>query len=159
MMTRFDPFQEVLGLRDAMNQLLEESFVRPTWRGHTSSALRFPVDVLETENGYQVHALLPGLRPEDVEVSALQHTLTIKGHLQAWVTPGQQGNWLVREIGAGTFERSISFPRNIDVDKIETSYQHGVLHLNVPLSEASRPRKISIPSGQPNQIAVEAGKR
>lgn len=159
MITRFDPFQEALGLRDAMNQLFEESFVRPAWRSSASSALSFPVNVLETENSYQVQALLPGLSPENIEVSALQNTLTIKGQLESWVQPGQQGNWLAREIGTGTFERSISFPKAIDVDKIETSYQHGVLHLNVPLSEGSRPRKISITSRQPNQITVEAGKK
>ncbi len=158
MITRFDPFQEVLGLRDAMNQLFEESFVRPTWRRPTSTVLSFPIDVLETENGYQVHALLPGLSPENVEVSVLENTLTIKGHLEAWVQPGLQGSWLAREIGTGTFERSISFPKAIDVDKIETSYQNGVLHMDVPFSEGSRPRKISITSGQTNQITVEAGK-
>lgn len=159
MMTRFDPFQEVLGLRDAMNQLFEESFVRPTWRRNSSAALSFPVDVLETENGYQVQALLPGLNPENVEVSALQNTLTIKGHLESWVKPGQQGTWLVREINTGTCERNLSFPKSIDVDKIETSYQQGVLSMSVPFSEGSRPRKISITSGQPNQITVEADKQ
>jgi HSP20 family protein len=103
-----------------------------------------------------VQALLPGLTPENVEVSVLQNTLTLKGHLESWVKPGQQGTWLTREIGTGAFERSITFPKDIDVDKIETSYQHGVLSLSIPFSEVSRPRKISITSAQPNQITVEA---
>ncbi|HLI69027.1 MAG TPA: Hsp20/alpha crystallin family protein [Ktedonobacteraceae bacterium] len=156
MLTQFDPFQEMMGLREAMNQLFSESFVRPTWRRSTSAALSFPIDVLETETGYQVQALLPGLTPENVEVSVLQNTLTLKGHLESWVKPGQQGTWLTREIGTGAFERSITFPKDIDVDKIETSYQHGVLSLSIPFSEVSRPRKISITSAQPNQITVEA---
>jgi HSP20 family protein len=157
MLTRFDPFQEVLGLRDAMNQLFEESFVRPYWRRNTSAALSFPVDVLETEAGYQVRALLPGFDPEHFEVSVQQNTLTMKGQLEPWVKPDQQGTWLLREISTGAFERSITFPKAINVEKIETDYQHGVLSISVPFSEVSRPRKISITGKQPGQITVEAG--
>ncbi len=159
MLTRFDPFQEVMGLRDAMNQLFAESFVRPTWGRNTSAAMSFPVDVLETETGYQLRALLPGINPENFEVSVQQNTLTLRGQLESWVKPDQKGNWLLREIGTGAFERSFSFPKAIDVDKIETGYQHGVLSIYLPYSEISRPRKISITGQQPAQVTVEAGAR
>jgi HSP20 family protein len=156
MLTRFDPFQEFVGWRDAMNRLFAESFVYPTQERRGPTATSFPVDVLETEKGYQVEALLPGIKPENLEVSVQQNTLTVKGQLEPWVKPGQQGSWLVREIGTGAVERSLTFPRPIDVERIETSYQHGILSISVPFDEASRPRKISISRAQPDQITVEA---
>lgn len=157
MITRFDPFQDVLGLRDAMNQLLEDSFVRPTWRRSALSTLSVPVDVFEMENGYQVKALLPGVKPEEVEMSVLQNTLIIKGQVDSWVKPEQQGTWLAQEIRTGAFERSITFPKAIDADRIESAEENGMLSISVPFSEGSRPRKISIAPRQSKQMAVEAG--
>ena len=70
----------------------------------------------------------------------------------------QQGNWVVREISTGSFERSVTFDRPIDPDKIQTHYEHGILTLSIPVSEASRPRRISISSAQsqPKQITVDS---
>src|SRR5258708_11333985 len=155
---RYDPFREALRLRDAMEELFAQSFVRPNWGIGGTAAMGISMDVFETEHGYQVKVLLPGVNPEDIELSVQQNTLTIKGQFQSAVKPERQVNWLVQEIGAGTFERSITFPKPIDVDKIDTSYEQGVLSISVPLSEASRPKKISITGSQPKQVAVEAGK-
>jgi HSP20 family protein len=85
------------------------------------------MDVFQTEQGYQVTALLPGIQPEHIELSVQQNALTLKGQYQLAARPEQQGNWLLQEIGVGTFERSITFPQPIDADRIETSYERGVL--------------------------------
>lgn len=156
---RYDPFREALRLRDAMEQLFAQSFVRPTWGSTGTAVMGVAMDVLETEQGYQVKVLLPGVKPEDIELSVQQNTLTIKGQFPSLVKPDQQGNWLVQEIGVGSFERSITFPKPIDVDKIDTSFEQGVLSISVPVSEASRPKRISITGGQPQQVPVEAGKQ
>ena len=68
-----DPFQEALTLHDAMNQLFSQSFVRPGWFANTPQAWAVPVDVFETQQGYQVHALLPGVQPEDIELTVQQN--------------------------------------------------------------------------------------
>ncbi len=156
---RYDPFREAIRLRDAMEQLFAQSFVRPNWGIRGTTAMGVSMDVFETEQGYQVKVLLPGVNPEDIELSVQQNTLTIKGQFQSSVKPDQQVNWWVQEIGAGTFERSITFPKPIDADKIDTSFEHGVLSIWVPVSEASRPKKISITGGQPEQVTVEASKQ
>jgi HSP20 family protein len=153
---RYDPFSEALRLRDAMNQLFEQSFVRPVWGAGGVAARAALMDVYETENGYQVHVLLPGVKPDDVEVTVQQNTLNIKGQFQA-STEQKQVNWLIQEIGSGSFERTITFPRPIDADKIETHFEHGVLTISIPFHEASKPRRISISGAQPRQITVEAG--
>jgi HSP20 family protein len=156
---RYDPFREALRLRGAMEQLFAQSFVRPNGGIRGMAAMGVWMDVFETEQGYQVKVLLPGVKPEDIELSVQQNTLTIKGQFQPSVKPDQRVNWLVQEIGAGSFERSITFPKPIEADKIETSYEHGVLSISVPVSEASRPKKISITGGQPKQVTVETGKQ
>jgi HSP20 family protein len=154
---RSDPFQEALTLHDAMNQLFAQSFVRPGWAATSSSALSVPVDVFETEQGYQVRALLPGMQPQDIELTVQQNTLSIKGEYHPSVQEGQQVTWLMQEIGSGTFERTLTFPKPIDAEKLETSYEHGVLSILVPLSESSRPKRISITGSQQQPRMVEAG--
>jgi HSP20 family protein len=155
---RYDPFREALSLRNAMDQLFAQSFVRPNWGSSDSAGRGVTMDVFETEQGYQVRVVLPGVKPEDLDLSAQQNTLTIKGQFQSSVKPDQRVNWLVQEISEGSFERSITFPKPIDADKIDTSFEQGVLSITVPVSEASRPKKISITGGQPEQVTVEAGK-
>jgi HSP20 family protein len=154
-----DPFQEALTLHDAMNQLFAQSFVRPGWTTSSSRAWAVPIDVFETEQGYQVRALLPGMQPQDIELTVQQNTLSLKGEFHPSVQEGQQVTWLVQEIGPGTFERTLTFPKPIDTEKLETSYEHGVLSILVPLTESSRPKRISITGNQQKPKMVEAGTR
>ncbi|MBX5451167.1 Hsp20/alpha crystallin family protein [Thermogemmatispora sp.] len=146
----FDPFAEMLSLRDAMNRLLEQSFVRPGSALLGTGIRSIPMDVLETEQGYRITALLPGTRPEDIELLAHEHSLTLKARYHGGdESESQQGTWLLREIGSGTLERTLTFERPIDADKIEARYEHGRLTLSVPLSEGSRPRRIAVRAGAP----------
>src|SRR5436305_3742133 len=138
--TRYDPFREALSLRNAMDQLFEQSFVRPTWGLSGAQGVGVPMDVYETEQGYQIQALLPGVRPEDIDLSVQQNSLTLKGQFRPMIKPDQKVNWLLQEIGSGSFERSVTFPKPIDANHIATSYEHGVLTISVPVSEASRPK-------------------
>ncbi|GAC1392140.1 MAG: Hsp20/alpha crystallin family protein [Ktedonobacteraceae bacterium] len=145
---RSEPFRKELSLRNAMNQLFEQSFVRPALGNGGSQAYVPLMDVLETEHGYQVRVLLPGVTPEDIHLEVAQNTLILKGQFSPWVQQDHKVNWLVQEISAGSFERSITFPQPIDAEKITTSYEHGVLTLSVPVSEASRPKRIRVTGSQ-----------
>jgi HSP20 family protein len=74
----------------------------------------------------------------------------------------QGHNWLIKEIPSGTFERTITFPRPIDVNNIQTKFENGILTILLPVNEASRPKRISLTAGgqaQPQQIPVEAGQQ
>ncbi len=219
MITRYDPFREALSLRRAMDQLFEQSFVRPNMMSGAAPQLA-PMDICETQNGYEVDVALPGVRPEDIELTVDQNTLTIRGRFshqnehqdqpegqaqaqqqaQAGQTPGQQQaqasqqqaqasqtqgqqqtqqdggqqtqqgkterhrrghNWLSREIVAGSFERVVTFPRPIDTNNVQTKFENGILTIMLPVSEGSRPKRISITGGQsqPQQVPVETGQR
>src|SRR6266545_4948712 len=75
-LTRWDPFQDMLSLREAMNQLMEESFVRPN--GARGQNFVPALDLSETKDGYLVEAAVPGLKPEDLEITLENNVLTIK---------------------------------------------------------------------------------
>lgn len=169
--TRYDPFREALSLRNAVDQLFSQSFVNPYWMNGSQSTAT-PMDVCETDNGYEVNVSLPGVKPEDIDLTVQQNTLTVKGHYsyqnqhdnkhpeqQQPKQQGQHQSWLMREIGTGTFERTITFPKPINADKIQTNYENGMLSITVPVSEASRPKKINVSSGssQPKHVTVGSG--
>jgi HSP20 family protein len=157
MITRYDPFREALSLRKAIDQLFEQSFVRPLWSFAGSQGTGVLMNIYETDAGYQVQALLPGIKPEDIELSVQQRSLTLKGQFQP-INPEEKVNWLLQEIGSGSFERTITFPQEIDVDHVTTSYEYGVLTISAPFSQAARPKKISVKELQSKQT-VEAGAR
>ncbi len=176
MITRSDPLREALSLRRAMDQLFEQSFVHPSLMSGSSSQMA-PLDACETPNGYEVDVALPGVRAEDIELTVDLNTLTIRGHyshqeqrqnqIQGQAQGEQQSqqrrrqgyNWLVREIPSGTFERTLTLPRPIDSNAVQTQFVNGMLSVVLPVSEASRPKRLSITGGQSQQQQVAAGGR
>lgn len=158
---RLNPLSEALTLHDAMNQLFAQSFVQPTWSAGRSSSLTAPIDVFEHEQNYHVHVLLPGISPEDIELTIQGNTLTFRGQFQSPIKAEQQVIWLAQEIASGSFERSVTFPKPIDSEHIETQYADGLLKLTVPIHESSRPKRINVnvTRKEPQQEAVEAGRR
>lgn len=144
----WDPFREAVSLRDAMNSLLQDSFVRPGGSQTPSAPTALPLDVAETENEFVVKASLPGVRPEDVQITVQGDTLTIRGEGKTEEESNGQ-RWHIRERRFGAFQRSLSLGTPVDSDKAQADYEHGVLTLTLPKAEASKPRQIRI-GGSPS---------
>jgi HSP20 family protein len=143
-LTRFDPFGEMLTLREAMNSLFEDSFVNPTsGRGQNAS---MPLDVAETKDAFIVEAALPGVKPEDLDVTIQDNVLTITGVSRQQESNGEKPSYHRVERRFGRVTRSISLPTQVQPDKVEANLNHGVLHLSIPKAEAVRPRKIAVNS-------------
>lgn len=151
---RFSPLNEALTLHDAMNQLLAQSFVQPNWHPQRSASLNALVDVFEREQTYHIHVLLPGIQPENIELTVQGTTLTLRGQLQPLVKLEEQATWLVQEIGSGSFERSITLPKAIDSEHIDIHYANGLLSLNVPIHESNRPKRISVAASEPKPVSM-----
>ena len=149
---RWDPFQEALTLREAMNQLFEESFVQP---GQTRGGQGFvpALDLSETAEGFLVEAALPGLRPEDLEITVENNVLTIKGQLRQ-ETENSKRNYHRIERRFGSFQRTIGLPSTVKADQIKASLHNGILRLDIPKAEEVKPRKINVSVGQGKQIEV-----
>jgi HSP20 family protein len=149
MMNRFEPERELLSLREAMNRLFEDSFVAPTvmgeQRGATARALA--VDLYETESELVLKAATPGVKPEDIDITIQGDTLAIKGemHEDREQTAGPKGaRYHYRERRFGSFGRTLTLPVAIQPDKVEATFEHGVLTLRMPKAESVRPRQIKV---------------
>jgi HSP20 family protein len=139
---RYDPFGD---LRTTMDRLFDEGFSRP-WRfiGHETEA-SFPVEVSDTDEAVHVKAALPGVKPEDVEISVANGVLTIKAeHREA--TEEKKANFYRRELRYGTLQRALSLPVSVDADRAEATFKNGVVELTLPKSESLRPKQIKVTS-------------
>jgi len=150
--TRWDPFQDVLSLREAMSQLMEESFVQPTAAQGGKNFVP-ALDLSETAEGYLVEAALPGVKPEDVEITVENNVLTIKGETRQEVDE-QKRNFHRVERRFGAFQRTIGLPTTVKADAIQASLTNGVLRLEIPKAEEVKPRKISVSVGENKAIEV-----
>lgn len=140
--TSFRPLGDIVSLRDAMDRLFEDSFVRPgVWAG--GAALSVPVDIREEKDAYHLRADVPGMKPEDIEISVTHDTVTISGEMKSETEVKDEG-WLRQERRSGKFTRSFTLPVEIDSNKVDATFEHGVLHLTLPKSEAVRPKQIKV---------------
>jgi HSP20 family protein len=139
---RWDPFREAVSLRDAMNQLFQESFVRPG-PGGEGPAVLLPLDVQETADNFVVQASLPGLKPEDVQITVHGATVTIRGEHKEEAKK-DEGTWHLRERRTGAFQRTLSLSTPVDSDKADAHFENGVLTLTLPKSEQAKPKQIKV---------------
>ena len=140
--TRWGPFQDMVSLRDAMDRLFQESFIRPTTRFLTKESA-MPLDIHETGNEVVVTASLPGIKPEDVEITITGDLLTIKGEVKADQTVKQE-DYILQERRYGAFCRSVTIAMPVVADKAEAKFEHGVLTLTLSKAEEVKPKQIKV---------------
>jgi len=100
-----------------------------------------PIDVWVTPEAFQVTAYLPGINPEDVEITFEGEELTVRGKLPA---AAEGAEFIKRELYHGAFARRLSFNVPVNADAIEANFHNGLLSLNVPKAEAVKPKQIKI---------------
>jgi len=127
-------------LRQAMDRLFDEDVFRPVW---SQDGLSLPLDVSTNPDALVVEASLPGVRPEDVEITLENNTLTISGKTLDERETGE-GSHLVQEIRRGSFSRSVSLPAGLEADKATATFENGMLRLSIPKAEQVKPRQIKI---------------
>jgi HSP20 family protein len=139
---RWDPLRDIVSLREAMNNLLEESFVRPR-AGMVAMTGGMAIDLRENDQAYIVESVIAGAKPEDVEISVLGDTLRIA--VEVHDESDKEGEkWLLRERRFGRFERSLTLPAQVKADEASADFEHGILTITLPKAEAARPRSIPV---------------
>jgi HSP20 family protein len=164
---RWDPVRDLTTLHDAMSSLMDQAVLRPGWLPLAREAGVGAVgqmNVIEADGSYFCQMLLPGVTPEAVELTAQRNTLTVKAALPESFPEDLRKNatYLVREIGSGEVSRAISFPKEVDSDKIEARFNNGVLTIVVPVARHAQARRISIaasPSSAVKTPVVEGENR
>jgi HSP20 family protein len=140
MLTRWDPFQEMLNLRRTVDRLFDNVNPDHEWQ---PTQWGLALDVVENKDEFIVKASIPGINPDDLDISYSDDTLTIKGEVKS-DKEYKEDQYHLRERHYGSFARSISLPTKIKGDAIEASYQNGVISLRLPKSEEVKPKRIPI---------------
>ncbi len=153
--------QDFVLLRDAMRQMLQESFVpsggsRYAWSSGAMARL-LPLDLYTTPDEAVVIAAVPGMSPEHLEITYTDNTLTLSGTVPsaAESEQGQNATWYLRELWSGQFRRTGTLPFEVDASKAEATFENGLVRIALPKAEWTKPQKIAIKAG--SQQAIGAG--
>jgi HSP20 family protein len=151
---RTNPFGELISLRSAMDRLFEDSFVRP---GNGASGEKgLALDMYSTPDSFVVEAALPGVKPEDIQISILGDTLSISSDTSSETSREDEG-YSYREIRRGSFSRTVSLPTGLKSDAATATFENGLLRLTFPKAEEAKPRQIQIkPTSEGHATQVEA---
>ncbi|HET8842312.1 MAG TPA: Hsp20/alpha crystallin family protein [Ktedonobacteraceae bacterium] len=141
-MTRYNPFNEMVSLRDAMNSLFEDSFL-PRF-GMTERAAS---NLYETADGFVLQLPLAGARPEDVEITVQQNTVNLKWTTQVSVPENVTTHW--SGFPEGQHQQSFTLPAPINSDQVEAAYENGMLTLTLPKAEHAKARQVKIQTKTP----------
>ena len=141
---RWDPFRDLLTLRDKMNRLFEETFsLRGEEKDLISGTWTPAVDIYETENAVVLTAELPGMEEKDIQLKIEDNNLVLKGE-RKFEKETKEENYYRIERAYGSFYRSFTIPTAVDQEKITAEYNNGVLKVTMPKKEEIKPKEIKI---------------
>ena len=141
-MSRWDPFRDLMGIQNELNRLFGRTYGGES-SGSSAGAWVPPLDIFETKDKFVVTVELPGVSPEDVDVSVEDSTLSIRGERSFYDDVAEESFHRV-ERRYGAFARSLSLPQTAMADDIQATFDKGVLTIEIPKAEEAKPRRISI---------------
>ena len=140
----WEPMREMQTMRSMMDRFFNEPFFATPelWRQREEN-FPVPLDVIEEEGEYIVKASMPGVNPDETEITLTDNVLTIKGESKG-ESETKESNYHVRERHFGSFVRHVTLPMSVKSDEVEAIFEHGVLTLHLPKTEAAKPKKITV---------------
>lgn len=154
MIRRWDPFREMMVLRNSVDRVADRELALAPgdWKSFNWSVA---LDVVESEDEYLVRASLPGIEPEDLEITFDDNRLTLKGEVKEQYEVDKT-RYHMRERRYGSFSRTIKMPSGIESEEIKANYDKGVLELHLPKVEEVKPKKIAITTSSTKVIDAKA---
>jgi HSP20 family protein len=157
---RWDPFRDMMTVREAMDRWLQQSI---SGTGQLLSNIRpeaIPIDVIERDDSFELRASVPGVKPDDVEVTVQGERVTIRAEARA-AEEGRGDNWLMREHRVGMMQRSVTLPSAVSSENAEARIEHGVLALRLPKVQGAQARRITVSttgasSGSPTPLRQQS---
>jgi HSP20 family protein len=140
-LTRYNPFNEMVSLREAMDRLFEDSFISPRLQGQWSGR-GVGANLFETSEGFILQVPMPGVKADDVEITAQQDTLSLKWQTNIQVPEGATVLW--QGFQNGQYQQSFSLPSPINADRAEAHYTDGILTLSLPKAEHAKARTVKV---------------
>jgi HSP20 family protein len=139
-LTRYNPFNEVVSLREAMDRLFEDSFISPRQFGVAGRGVT--ANLYETPEGFILQMPMPGVKAEDVEITTQQDTIALKWEVKMPVPEGATPLW--QSFPSGQFQQAFTLPAPINPDRAEATTSNGVLFLNLPKAEHVKARTLKV---------------
>lgn len=140
---KWEPLSDLVSLRDAMDRLFEDSFVRVRGLPAVFGAEPLALDMYETADSVVVKTAVPGVKPEGIDITITGDVLTIKGETKT-EEKVEKANYIRQERRYGAFQRSVQLPGSLLTDKAQATFDKGVLTLTIPKSEESKPKTIKV---------------
>lgn len=130
-----------------MPREMDDFFGRLAGRPRAAAGVYPAVNLYESDGGYVLTAELPGVRPEDIDISVEGERITLRGKREIAYPGDERTSLHRRERQSGMFRRSIELPVPIDPEKTEAVHRNGILMLRIPKAPEARPRQISVHGG------------
>lgn len=151
---RWNPVQEMLQIQNEFDRLFEDSFGRPRLSRVEATNWGLALDVVENEEAFLVKASIPGVNPDDLDITITDNVLTITGELKEdSLNEGDQ--YQLRERRFGHFSRSLNLPLPVKNEEIDAVYENGILTLHIPKMEEVKPKRIAIKTQLGGQKVIE----
>lgn len=139
-MRRFEPMSELTPLREAMDRLFEQSFLRPIFPSFREI---LPIDMYQTDSDVVIKAAVPGLRPEDIDIKIVGDTISISGESKAQRETKEE-NYMLQEMSVGRFHRDVMSPVALKSDQAQASFENGVLTIKIPKAESVKTKQVKV---------------
>ena len=143
--SRYNPLNEVVSLRDAMDRLFEDSFISARG-GNFLGGRGVTSNLYETSEGFVLQVPMPGVKPDDVEITAQQDTLSLKWHTKFEMPQGATAHWIGFQ--EGQYQQTFTLPAPINADRAEAHYTDGILTLTLPKAEHAKARTVKVNAKQ-----------
>lgn len=152
-LTRWEPFREMMTLRNNMDRVFDDAFHSMTSQpqGNGQGNFTLALDVSENEQEFLVKASVPGIQPDELNITLNNHVLTISGEFKR-EAEHENVRYHLRERRYGTFTRSITLSSAVNEEAIDANFEHGVLTIHLPKAEQAKPKRIAVHS---NSVEAE----
>ncbi len=139
-LTRYNPFSEVVSLREAMDRLLADSFITPSTSAFGNRGVN--ANLFETKEGFILQLPMPGVQADDVEITIQQDTLSLKWQTKVQAPEGATALW--HGFQSGQYQQAFTLPSPINSESAEASYTDGILTLHLPKAEHAKARTVKV---------------
>lgn len=155
MSSRWEPFDNLTSLRDAMGRLMDQSVIfargEPNETPSSGNAQTVPVNLFEAEDVLMIIAPMPGLQEDDIDITVRGNSLTVEGRERADLKQDSGKRYLRHEWRYGPYRRTIELPYAVDAASAEAAFGNGVLTVRLQKAETERVRRIQIKTSQPSE--------
>ena len=145
-LTRWEPFREFNTLQDRMNRLFRDTYGDGRDEALTTSNFAPPVDVYEDEHNITLKIEVPGIEEKDIDVRIENNTLTVHGE-RKFEKEEKEENFRRVERQYGSFTRSFTLPNTIDAEKVQATYDKGILKIQLAKKAEAKPKQIKVNVG------------